>query len=91
MVQMQGAPSAPPKPQYEYWCTVREDGWGVCMPTPGDCEVRRDSLGGAPSFAGCARFPEVVCGVKDCFTTATACADSERLAGRDARACTVQR
>jgi hypothetical protein len=77
-----------------WWCSTRAaDSFGVCARSPGKCEAwRREQSGFGPcAFSSLAIYALVGEGPIGCYTSAAACADVERAAGRDGSRCTAAR
>jgi hypothetical protein len=82
-----------------FWCSTRAE-LGICYVQPGDCEVRRreatanycgeKSADECEPFAPCTFSAVAICAPSGCYTSPAACADRERTAGRDGRACVVR-
>ncbi len=85
VVQVQGAPMQPQQRAPEIWCTLSVE-YGLCFPSPGECEAARTKYGVA-SFGACGRQAETFCQRNFCFATPADCADFERQSKRDGSAC----
>jgi hypothetical protein len=74
-----------------WWCTIRDDGLGLCMRQPGQCEVFRTREGGASDYGKCGFQDTAICAGDQCFTSLDVCGDWERRMGRDGGACVMAR
>ena len=80
-----------PRGPLGWWCSTRDDGYGVCARGPGQCEAWRGTVVG---FAPCIFLSMAICAsigpTVSCYTSPAVCASAERYAGRDGSLCLAQ-
>lgn len=76
----------------DWWCTVRDDGMGLCLRGKASCESFRapNGPGGNSGYSICGPQASAVCAGDNCFTSVDACDAFEKRSGRSAAACVIE-
>jgi hypothetical protein len=80
-------PPKPETPRRDWWCTSRDDGFGLCMDTSGKCTAFVLTGAGGADYGACVHQDRATCAGTECFNSVATCRKYEQKLGRDGSAC----